>query len=90
VASSSIHGADVTTIEGLSDDGGHPVQPAWLDQQVAQCGYCQPGQIMTAVALLQDLGNPTDEQIEAAFADVLCRCGTYLRVQRAVRQAAEG
>ena len=90
VPSSSLHDTDVTTIEGLSDDGSHPVQRAWLDLQVAQCGYCQPGQIMTAAALLAESPNPTDEQIVAAFADVLCRCGTYLRVRQAVRRAAEG
>jgi isoquinoline 1-oxidoreductase alpha subunit len=80
----------VTTIEGLSADGSHPVQKAWLDLQVAQCGYCQPGQIMTAVALLAETADPTDEQIDAAFAEVLCRCGTYLRIRAAVHRVATG
>jgi isoquinoline 1-oxidoreductase alpha subunit len=84
----SLAGADLTTIEGLSTDGSHPVQRAWLDLQVAQCGYCQPGQIITAVALLAATPKPTDEQIDAAFAAVLCRCGTYQRIRAAVHQAA--
>jgi aerobic-type carbon monoxide dehydrogenase small subunit (CoxS/CutS family) len=79
---------EVTTIEGLSSDGSHPVQQAWLDEQVAQCGYCQPGQIMTAVALLAAHPQPTDADIDAAFAGVLCRCGTYQRIRRAVHRAA--
>lgn len=80
--------AEVTTIEGLSSDGNHPVQQAWLAEQVAQCGYCQPAQIMTAVALLAEHPQPTDEEIDAAFVGVLCRCGTYLRIRRAVHLAA--
>jgi isoquinoline 1-oxidoreductase subunit alpha len=88
VPAESVQGTDLTTIEGLSDDGSHPVQRAWLELQVAQCGYCQPGQIMTAVALLADTPNPTDGQIDTAFADVLCRCGTYQRIRAAVHQAA--
>jgi isoquinoline 1-oxidoreductase alpha subunit len=90
VPAEAVHGTEVTTIEGLSADGSHPVQKAWLDLQVAQCGYCQPGQIMTAVALLADTADPTDEQIDAAFAEVLCRCGTYLRIRAAVHRAAAG
>ena len=86
----SLTGTELTTIEGLSTDGSHPVQRAWLDLQVAQCGYCQPGQIITAVALLAGTPNPTDAQIDAAFADVLCRCGTYQRIRAAVHQAATG
>jgi aerobic-type carbon monoxide dehydrogenase small subunit (CoxS/CutS family) len=79
---------EVTTIEGLSSDGSHPVQQAWLAEQVAQCGYCQPGQIMTAVALLAAHPQPTDDDIDAAFAGVLCRCGTYQRIRRAIHRAA--
>jgi aerobic-type carbon monoxide dehydrogenase small subunit (CoxS/CutS family) len=79
---------DVTTIEGISADGTHAVQQAWLAEQVAQCGYCQPGQIMTAVALLAAHPTPTDDDIDAAFAGVLCRCGTYQRIRRAVHRAA--
>src|SRR5258706_14853018 len=79
---------EVTTIEALSDDGSHPVQQAWLDEQVAQCGYCQPGQIMTAVALLSAHPKPSDDGIDPAFAGVLCRCGTYQRIRRAGHPAA--
>jgi aerobic-type carbon monoxide dehydrogenase small subunit (CoxS/CutS family) len=88
--SAPLSGVDgqVTTIEGLSTDGSHPVQQAWLDEQVAQCGYCQPGQIMTAVALLAAHPQPTDHDIDTAFAGVLCRCGTYQRIRRAVHRAA--
>jgi aerobic-type carbon monoxide dehydrogenase small subunit (CoxS/CutS family) len=85
---SSLGQADVTTIEGLSSDGTHPVQQAWLAEQVAQCGYCQPGQILTAVALLAAHPDPTDDDIDTAFAGVLCRCGTYQRIRRAVHRAA--
>ena len=85
---STVDGREVTTIEGLSADGTHPVQQAWLDVQAAQCGYCQPRQIMTAVALLADGADPTDEQIDEAFAGLLCRCGTYLRIRAAVHRAA--
>jgi isoquinoline 1-oxidoreductase subunit alpha len=80
----------VTTIEGLSPDGNHPVQQAWLAESVAQCGYCQAGEIMTAVALLTKTGQPTDSQIDAAFSDHLCRCGTYLRIRRAIHRVAAG
>lgn len=79
----------ITTIEGLSPDGSHPVQQAWLAEHVAQCGYCQPGQIMTAAALLTAHPKPTDAQINAAMGDVLCRCGTYQRIRRAILAAAE-
>jgi aerobic-type carbon monoxide dehydrogenase small subunit (CoxS/CutS family) len=79
---------DITTIEGLSPDGTHPVQEAWLAEAVSQCGYCQPGQILTAVGLLNDNPDPSDDDIDAAFADVLCRCGTYLRIRRATHRAA--
>lgn len=81
----------ITTIEGLSTtDSLHPVQQAWLDEQVAQCGYCQAGMIMTAVALLNDNPNPTDLDIDNAFGGNLCRCGTYPRVRAAVKRAATG
>ena len=85
-------GADraITTIEGLSPDGTHPVQQAWLAEAVAQCGYCQAGQIMTAAALLSKIPQPNDSDIDAAFADTLCRCGTYTRIRRAIRRAAGG
>lgn len=80
---------EVTTIEGLSDsDALHPVQQAWIDEQVAQCGYCQAGQIMTAVALLAEIPNPTDADIDGAMGGNLCRCGTYPRIRAAVRRAA--
>jgi isoquinoline 1-oxidoreductase alpha subunit len=81
-------GAKVTTIEGLADgDELHPVQQAWLEQDVAQCGYCQPGQIMAAAALLERGGEPTDEEIDAI--DNVCRCGTYVRIREAIKRAAE-
>jgi isoquinoline 1-oxidoreductase alpha subunit len=79
---------EVTTIEGLSDDGSHPVQQAWLEHDVPQCGYCQAGQIMTAAALLQANRSPTDAEIEEAMNGNLCRCGTYLRIRAAVKTAA--
>jgi isoquinoline 1-oxidoreductase alpha subunit len=83
-----VHGT-VTTIEGLAPDGQlHPVQQAWLDEQVAQCGYCQAGQIMTAVALLEEIPTPTDEDIDKAMAGNLCRCGTYPRIRAAIKRAA--
>jgi len=82
-------GVEITTIEGLSKNGAHPVQQAWLDEHVTQCGYCQPGQIMNAVALLEGNPNPSDDDIDAAMRDVLCRCGTYQRIRRAIHHAAE-
>ncbi|MEL7539078.1 MAG: (2Fe-2S)-binding protein [Pseudomonadota bacterium] len=83
-----VHGA-VTTIEGLSNaETLHAVQRAWIDEQVAQCGYCQPGQIMTAVALLAETPTPTDDAIDRAFRGNLCRCGTYPRIRKAIRTAA--
>jgi len=78
----------ITTIEGLSENGDHPVQKAWIEHDVAQCGYCQTGQIMTAVALLKTNPNATDAQIEAAMSGNICRCGTYVRIKEAVRAAA--
>lgn len=77
----------VTTIEGLSLDGSHPVQRAWAAESVSQCGYCQPGQIMTAAALLASTPSPSDQQIDAAMSGVLCRCGTYQRIRAAVRKS---
>jgi isoquinoline 1-oxidoreductase alpha subunit len=78
----------VTTIEGLSRDAGHPCQRAWLAEDVAQCGYCQPGMILEAAALLARSPRPTDAQIDSAFAGHVCRCGTWPRVRRAVHAAA--
>ena len=79
---------NVTTIEGLSKDGGHPVQKAWVKLQVPQCGYCQSGMIMAAAALLKETKNPTDEQINAAMTNI-CRCGTYARVRDAIHLVAQ-
>lgn len=80
---------EVTTIDGLSRDGKlHPVQQAWLEEQVAQCGYCQAGQIMSAVALLSEIPDPTDEDIDSAMDGNLCRCGTYPRIRAAIKRAA--
>ncbi|MEK6482360.1 (2Fe-2S)-binding protein [Catalinimonas sp. 4WD22] len=79
----------VTTIEGLSEQGDHPVQKAWLEHDVPQCGYCQAGQIMTAAALLEKNANPSDEEIESAMNGNICRCGTYLRIKAAVKTAAK-
>ena len=82
-------GRDFTTIEGLSSDGTHPqLQLAWLEDDVAQCGYCQSGMILQAVALLAKNPDPSDAEIDLAFFDLLCRCGTYVRVRRAVKRAA--
>jgi aerobic-type carbon monoxide dehydrogenase small subunit (CoxS/CutS family) len=81
-------GASVVTIEGLSADGSHPLQRAWCDLDVPQCGYCQAGQIMSAAALLERHPRPSDAQIDAAMAGNLCRCGTYLRIHQAIQQAA--
>jgi aerobic-type carbon monoxide dehydrogenase small subunit (CoxS/CutS family) len=83
-------GRAILTVEGLSKDGSHPVQKAWIAEDVAQCGYCQPGMIMTAAALLKHKAHPTDGDIDEAFADHICRCGTYPRVRRAVQRAAGG
>jgi isoquinoline 1-oxidoreductase alpha subunit len=80
----------VTTIESLPRDGSHPLQKAWLDLDVPQCGYCQAGQLMAASALLTSTPNPTDQQIDAAMSGNVCRCGTYLRIKQAIKQAANG
>jgi len=85
---STVAGSDVTTIEGLSTDGSHPLQKAWCDIDVPQCGYCQAGQIMTAAALLANNPRPTDADIDAAMAGNLCRCATYLRIREAIHKAA--
>jgi len=85
---STAAGKQVTTIEGLSSDGSHPLQKAWIEKQVAQCGYCQPGQIMTAAALLAANPDPSEEEISAVMAGMLCRCGMYSRVLAAIQQAA--
>ena len=82
-------GKSITTIEGLSEQGDHPVQQAWLDLNVAQCGYCQTGQIMSASALLANNQNPTDDDINTAMAGNICRCGTYPRIRAAIKQAAK-
>ncbi len=82
-------GREITTIEGLSAGGDHPLQRAWLDENVSQCGYCQPGQIMAAAALLAENPHPTDEDIDASMSGNLCRCGTYQRIRRAIHRAAE-
>lgn len=79
----------ITTIEGLSKNGSHPVQKAWLEHDVPQCGYCQAGQIMTAAALLKQNRNPTDEEIDTAMNGNICRCGTYTRIKAAIKTAAK-
>jgi isoquinoline 1-oxidoreductase alpha subunit len=86
---SEVAGKGITTIEGLSPDGSHPVQQAWAAENVVQCGYCQPGQIMAAAALLAKNPDPTDADIAAAMSGNLCRCGTYQRIRRAIHRAAE-
>ena len=85
---SSLEGAEVTTIEGLSPDGSHPLQKAWVELDVPQCGYCQAGQIMAAGALLARRPNPTDAEIDAAMSGNICRCCTYLRIRAAIHRAA--
>jgi isoquinoline 1-oxidoreductase alpha subunit len=85
---SAVSGKAITTIEGLSAGRSHPVQRAWIEEQVPQCGYCQSGQIMSAVALLNSKPQPTDADIDAAMSGVLCRCGTYPRIRKAIKRAA--
>jgi isoquinoline 1-oxidoreductase alpha subunit len=85
---SAAAGHRLTTIEGLSADGTHPVQRAWIEEDVVQCGYCQPGQIMAAAALLAQKPHPSDADIDAAMSGSLCRCGTYLRIRAAIHRAA--
>ena len=87
---STVGNRDVKTIEGLSPDGSHPLQKAWIDLDVPQCGYCQAGQLMTAAALLAIMPNPTDAEIDSAMTGNLCRCGTYVRIRKAIHLAANG
>jgi isoquinoline 1-oxidoreductase alpha subunit len=84
----NVSGKKITTIEGLSQDGSHPVQKAWMEEDVPQCGYCQSGQIMSAVALLAKKSNPTDADIDEAMSGNICRCGTYQRIRKAIHRAA--
>ncbi|GAA4811511.1 (2Fe-2S)-binding protein [Litoribaculum gwangyangense] len=86
---SQAQGMEITTIEGLSEDGDHPVQKAWLEHDVPQCGYCQAGQIMNAASLLKNNPNPSDDDIEAAMNGNICRCGTYVRIKQAIKTAAK-
>ena len=88
VTVNEVAGKNITTIEGISTDNSHPVQQAWIDEQVPQCGYCQSGQILTAVALLMRDQNPTDETINRMMTG-LCRCGTYSRIRKAIRKAGQ-
>jgi len=89
VTAEEAHGGSYLTIEGLSANSDHPCQTAWLEEDVAQCGFCQPGMIMTAVAFLAKRKKPTEKEIEEAMSDSVCRCGTYLRMKRAIRRASE-
>ena len=82
-------GREITTIEGISEDASHPVQVAWHEEDVAQCGYCQGGQVLAAIALLKENPNPDDAAIDDAMADNLCRCGTYVRIRKAIKRAAK-
>ena len=84
----TVTGMEITTIEGLSADGSHPLQQSWIKHDVPQCGYCQAGQIMTAAALLKNTPHPSDDDIDGAMAGNLCRCGTYLRIRAAIKDAA--
>lgn len=87
---SSVGNKEITTIEGLSEEGDHPLQLAWNEVDVPQCGYCQSGQIMSAAALLEKTPRPTDQQIMSAMSGNICRCGTYNRIKKAIKLAAEG
>jgi isoquinoline 1-oxidoreductase alpha subunit len=89
IPSSAVDGKEITTIEGLSKNNDHPVQLAWISAQVPQCGYCQSGQIMSAAALLKKNPNPSDDDIDTAMSSVLCRCGTYPRIKKAIKQASQ-
>ena len=86
---STVANKEITTIEGISSDNSHPVQQAWIAEQVPQCGYCQSGQIMAATALLKKNANPTDKDIDAAMQGHICRCGTYPRIRKAIKTAAQ-
>jgi isoquinoline 1-oxidoreductase subunit alpha len=87
---SNVGSGKVTTIEGLSKDGSHPVQKAWMEMDVPQCGYCQTGQIMSAAALLKAKPKPSDKEIDEAMKHNICRCGTYMRIRQAIHLAAKG
>jgi isoquinoline 1-oxidoreductase alpha subunit len=89
ISVSNVGAQSITTIEGLDTAGAHPLQRAWCDLDVPQCGYCQGGQIMAAAALLKRHPAPTDEQIDQAMAGILCRCGTYIRIRTAIKEAAK-
>jgi len=86
---SEVEGKEITTIEGLSPDGNHPLQKAWIEDDVPQCGYCHSGQIMTAAALLAENSAPTDADIDEVMSDNICRCGTYQRIRRAIHRASQ-
>lgn len=85
---SSVGSSSITTIEGLSADGDHAVQKAWIKHDVPQCGYCQAGQIMSAASLLKNIPNPTDQEIDSAMSGNICRCGTYTRIKKAIKSAS--
>jgi len=89
ITAAEANGESFTTIEGLSKNGNHPCQKAWLEEDVAQCGFCQPGMIMTAAALLDDIQSPTDYDINQKMMENVCRCGTYNRIRNAVKRAAK-
>jgi len=89
IKATSLAGKEITTIEGLSVDGSHPVQRAWHDEDVPQCGYCQAGQVLAATALLTRIPRPNDADIDSAMSEVLCRCGTYPRIRKAIKRAAD-
>jgi len=86
---SAVANQPITTIEGLSDGGDHPVQKAWIEEDVSQCGYCQTGQIMSATALLKTNPNPTDDDIDMAMSGNICRCATYVRIKKAIKKASK-
>ncbi|GEQ96989.1 (2Fe-2S)-binding protein [Iodidimonas gelatinilytica] len=86
---SDLEGAEITTIEGLSETGEHPLQQAWVEEQVPQCGYCQSGQIMQAAQLLDEVKNPTDDDIDNYMSGNLCRCMAYIRIRKAIKRAAQ-
>ncbi len=86
---SAVANQQITTIEGLSNNGDHPVQKAWLEEDVSQCGYCQTGQIMSAAALLKTNPNPTDEDIDIAMSGNICRCATYVRIKKAIKKVSK-
>ncbi len=88
ITAAEANGKSFTTIEGLSEGGNHPCQRTWLEEDVAQCGFCQPGMIMTAAAMLKENSRPTDDDIDREMSDSICRCGTYGRIRRAIKRAA--